>query len=77
MGYLAYKGESAKYCIDSHNDTKLSQSATNHIILLKALVEQCVSPDLDIAGADYGQPEFGMLDSDGCGCCAMQRILWE
>jgi len=40
------------------------ESATNHIILLKALVEQCVSPDLDIAGADYGQPEFGMLDLD-------------
>ena len=40
------------------------KSATNHNILSKALVEQCVSPDLDIAGADYGQPEFGMLDSD-------------
>jgi len=40
------------------------ESATNHNILLKALIEQCTSSDLDITGVDYGQPEFGMLDSD-------------
>jgi hypothetical protein len=40
---------------------------------LKAPVEQFVAPDLDMAGTEYGQPEFVMLDDsdvdvapDGC-----------
>jgi hypothetical protein len=36
---------------------------SNHVILLKAPVERRVSPDLDIAGTNYGQPEFGILDN--------------
>jgi len=40
------------------------RNLTNHIILLKAFMEQCVSLDLDIAGTDYSQPELSMLDLD-------------